>query len=227
MSDPSKLLTGTIDDLLISIASGLQQAQNELGKNVVFDKYSGTAVTYTLPRLDFELKTIVQLTDSPSIVNKYGQSNKSTKKLPRMHIVLKPSTSSVAGSLQSESLSTISGSFVAIPVNNGAPTTVVKTSLLRNSPTNISVTVLVSTNLGEPLPGREVHFNIDHDLCTQLNGADVKSGTHFDVGVVPTDGSGNATSTLLISNAEVDGILVPIEVGVDGQTEVIVHKYST
>jgi hypothetical protein len=221
MSEADDLLGGTIDQYLISLARGLQAASDALSQPRVSDQAGGALPTYAIPRLDFELTTTVALTRSPAVVNRqiHGAMVMSSIHQQGMAVVMIPPTST-SGSTAVESadmFSRVSGSFVAIPANEGRPAVIMSTSLLLDGARKLNVSVTIKSATGEGVAGAEVHFNIDRDAST------VTDATRFASGVVTTDAAGVAVGVLEIGAAEVAGATVMIVIDAGGEVEQILY----
>ena len=65
MSQSDEILTGTIDDYLLSIADGIEKAQAVLSKVRVPGQPGTPPTTYIIPSLEFELRMHVELSAAP------------------------------------------------------------------------------------------------------------------------------------------------------------------
>lgn len=213
MAADESILT-TVDDYLLSIAEGLHAAQREL------DSATGTGDTtyrYYLPKLDFELKMTVELRQRSSTVG--GPA--------RPVLMLRPATASESSS-SSTAVSTVSGSFLAVPNSNPRLKLRAVSSLVWRSPREAAVTVQLRDETGAPQSGEEVHFNVDKELSALANQAlgippALAADTTFVDAVVTTDENGAATSVLRISTTEPFGKQIVLVLDIAGQTETIQH----
>lgn len=211
MADESILTT--VDDYLLSLAEGLHAAQREL------DSTTGSADTtyrYYLPKLDFELKMTVELRQRSTVGG-----------TARPVLMLRPATASESSS-SSTAVSTVSGSFLAVPNSNARLKLRAVSSLVWRNPREAAVTVRLSDESGAPQSGEEVHFNVDKELSALANQAlgippALSADTTFIDAVVSTDENGVATSLLRIASTEPVGKQVVLVLDIAGQTETIQH----
>lgn len=233
MAEQDEFLTGSIDEYLLGLADGIQKAQRQLSQMAIEIQPGESAVTYQIPRVDFELKMSMEVTtssDDGSALLRFRPAN--------MRRGASQSTSTEATSI-------IKGAFVAVPVHGGKPPPVIRTRLNRITNRRFEVTVLVASAAGERLAGVDVQLNIDRDRSRQLrllsgatfptgafdqagfDGAsfdtpgDLRPGTRFWDGVVTTDVKGEATGLLDIDANEPLGTPVVAVVDVLARTETI------
>lgn len=217
MAADESILT-TIDDYLLSIAEGLHAAQRELDDS----KTSGDATfRYYLPKLDFELKMTVEL----------RQRSSTAGGVPRPLLMLRPATASESSST-STAVSTVSGSFLAVPNNDPRVRLRASSSLAWRTPREATVSVQLRDEAGVPQSGEEVHFNVDHELSAAANQAigappGLASDTTFVDAVVKTNENGVATSMLRISSSEPVGKQLVLVLDAAGQTETIQHAVAS
>lgn len=217
MAADESILT-TIDDYLLSIAEGLHAAQRELDATS-----SGTDASYRyyLPKLDFELKMTVEL----------RQRSSSVGGVPRPILMLRPATASESSST-STAVSTVSGSFLAVPNSNPRLKLRAISSLVWRTPREAAVTVQLRDEAGAPQSGEEVHFNVDKELSALANQAlgmppGIAADTTFVDAVVTTDENGAATSLLRVSSSEPVGKQLVLVLDAAGQTETIQHSVAS
>jgi hypothetical protein len=230
MSDPSDFVSGTIDDLLLSMAEGLVHAQEQLNRLQTVDALGRPGPTYQVPYLDFDLRVTAQFVTDPTLDQKYRASMLSPG--GSRHLVMRaiqPSDTTIDG-FKGEIVSNLRGRFVAVPPNAGKPPLVISTTVEQLDPQHHALRVLVRTALGEPLPGLQVHYNLDSALSIALSAADGVVITAFQPttvlaqGVVLTDATGLAQTTLMTSAAtpEPTGTSLVVAVDVAGKLEHLV-----
>ena len=235
--ESTQFLTGSIDDYLLGLADGLQKAQRQLSQMALIIQPGEAAVTYQIPRLEFELKMSLEV-----VTPAEGASGGALLRF-------RPASPGRTGTSTSDVASTIRGAFVAVPVHAGKPPPSVRITLRRINERSFEVRVLVTSAAGERLPGVDVHFNIDrqrsralkiapdrprqqpgrfnekdarYDYTTYDDSSDLLPGTRFWDGLVTTDAAGVALGVLAIDALEPRGTRVAAVVDVLGQTETIV-----
>jgi hypothetical protein len=230
MSDPSDFVSGTIDDLLLSMAEGLVHAQQQLDQLQTVDALGRPGPTYQLPYLDFDLRVTAQFVTDPTLDQKYA--SKALAPGGSRHLMMRaiqPADTTIEG-FKGEIVSNLRGRFVAVPPNAGKPPLVVTTAVEQVDPQHHGLRVSVRTALGEPVPGLEVHFNLDAALSIVLSAADsvvitaLQPSTVLAQGVVVTNASGVAETTLVTSAAtpEPAGASIVVAVDVAGRLEHLV-----
>lgn len=200
----------SLDDYLVSIASGLADARVRLAAEPAATLPGQPAVTYQIPRLDFELKLQVSVESRPVTAAPVGEGR-------FRRVVVAPPT----GRTQSEAASTIRGSFVAVPVEGGVPRPVLELSVRETEEDDrVGVSVRVRDVSGDAVEGVEVELNVDRELSAALNGRELAAATGLGAGVVSTDVDGVASTTLLIASDEPadTGIVVVGEIGTTRDT---------
>ncbi|MGB1108709.1 MAG: hypothetical protein ACPG4N_00040 [Gammaproteobacteria bacterium] len=216
----NELLTGTIDEYLVSLAEGIHDAQKQLNQLRLNTVPGQAPTTYFIPKLDFELKLSFELDRSSTNGGTTGKKN-----LLRARSVSPGSSSTETTS--SEATSVIRGSFVSVPVAGGKPSPVIETSIEKLSKLAARLTVSVVDTLGTPLEGIEVQFNLDRERSEELSPlpaimAAPRDGTDISDAVVFTDGSGIAQTLLSIDEYEPAGSFLVIVVDAQGGTEEII-----
>lgn len=232
-SQPGGLVAATVDQFLLSLAEGVLEAQETLNRLQVVDALGRPGPSYYLPRLDFELRVTVELVQGPVPAPRRPDAIPLFAErgfAPSSRLVLHPvqAAETATPGFKAEVISTIRGSFVAVPPNDGKPPLVVVPSVVKETERRYALSVRVSTAVGEPLSGLEAHFNIDPVLSRGLSQAgnvaltSPKAGTVLEQGVVPTDSQGSATTALVLAADEVPGAQIAVLIDVAGKTETIV-----
>src|SRR6188472_2747058 len=57
----ARFLTGSVDDYLLGLAAGIQKAQQQMSQQAVMIRPGEAAVTYQIPRVEFELKMSLEV----------------------------------------------------------------------------------------------------------------------------------------------------------------------
>ena len=238
----TRFLTGSIDDYLLGLAAGIQKAQQQLSQQAVTIRPGEAAVTYQIPRVEFELKMSLEVV-SPADTGGDGATL----------LRFRPATPARggAGATTSDVASTVRGSFVAVPVHGGKPPPDIRITLRRVNARTYEIAVQVASAAGERLAGVEVQFNVDREGSRQLkvipggsglptglfndpgalynfvafgDTAGLFPGTSFWDGSVLTNADGIALGVLNVDAQEPVGVPIATIVDVLGQTETIVFK---
>ncbi|MEX1367436.1 MAG: hypothetical protein AB1Z98_30190 [Nannocystaceae bacterium] len=232
MSDPTDFVTGTIDDLLLSMADGIVYAQQSLDRLRTVDAFGKPGPTYQLPYVDFELRVAAQFTEDAVLDQRYGASAPAAVPASAKHLVMRavaPQDTTVAG-FQGEIISSLKGRFVAVPPNGGRPPLVLRTSVQSTDPQTHVLQVELRNALGEAIANQPVHFNVDPLLSAELSDADgitlagLRPGTTLQQGVVITDAAGLATTTLSfdLGDPEPSNASVAVVIDAADRSEVLV-----
>ncbi len=241
LDNNTKFLTGSIDDYLLGLADGIQKAQRQLSQMAITLQPGEAAVTYQIPRVEFELKMSLEVAGA---TDDRGGSSTQLRFRPA-------NPARGAGGSTSDVASTIRGAFVAVPVHGGKPPPDIRITLHQLDPRKFEIRVRVATTAGERLGGVEVQFNVDQERSRELkltpggsglpagiyndkdatynyvayaDAAGLAQGTRFWDGSILTDSEGNATGTLEIDAREAPGTAIVAVIDVLGQTETIVFK---
>lgn len=233
MADTTAIFT-TLDDYLLSLADGIVLAQTQLGQ-LGASGMPGRQFNYYLPKVDFELRMHVRVTEDESLGARYAGTSRSSARAK--HVVFQPATTdpqSGGGNVSTAStdiLSVISGSFVAIPSNEGLPAVILSTQVTRDSATQYTIAVTARNAAGEPNVGLNVEFNLDRDETAELNpslgSSPIASGTTLSAGVVATDSSGLASNTLNVDAAQPVGTMLVIVLDAAGRTENLIVEVTS
>ena len=113
-------------------------------------------------------------------------------------------------SFSSEAVSTISGSFVALPANGGKPPNILGLRTSNTEPGKISLTVSIKNAIGEPIPNQSVNLEIDRDFSESLNterklpvvNRALQASTDFEKSSVVTEADGETTAILIVDPKE-------------------------
>ena len=199
MSETTEILT-TLDDYLLSLADGISLAQQELSRSAAVGR-PGQQFHYYMPKLEFELRMKVNVVQDETLSERY-QSVRG--KLARdTHLLFSPAKPSGSKTTTTEVVSIVKGTFVAVPANDGLPATLLRTEVSKGAGGEPVIELWATGGSGEPIEGLEVQFNIDREETAELSGVSdpastVADGTLLVDAVVRTDGSGKASTGLLI-----------------------------
>ncbi len=153
MSAESRFVSESLEALLVSIAEGVREAQDELNSSPSVDTFGRPATTYHLPYLDFKLKTKME---TVSTNNAGGKLFLRMRKGPQ-------------GSSTRDITSTLSGRLVAIPPGEGLPTVLLTITSKRQSARSHLITLGAVNSAGEILVGQTIELNINLDASQQLS----------------------------------------------------------
>jgi len=202
-----------LQDILVSIADSLSQAQQKLNNMPQYDSLGRPNTIYQLPYLDFNivLSTKFDATDintdiivqEPTDLKKYKlianslKYSRVPKNLSFQIASIVPRTTDISaaapvmrktisggeniddavaeGEDSGESITTISGRFVAVLPNEGLPQTIINVSCEKGPKkgTNTFAYFIIKVDLmntaGEKLANRRVEFNFDEEASFLLN----------------------------------------------------------
>lgn len=219
MSGAGSFVAGTIEDILVSLAEGIRDAQDRLNALEPFDEYGRPRPQYYLPHLDFTLKinavetsttqvapgNLDGATRAPLVSRGAAQVGFLAQRAPAFNFALaRPSTTSTA---TNEIYSTISGRFVAVPPNDGMPQIglTISASPHPDGPAKRMITVRGAYATGGPVNGATVEFNIDPVGTAALNGLPspvaINQLALFGSGGVLTDATGIAATAIDLAAA--------------------------
>lgn len=209
-------ISDSLDDYLVSLADGLAEAQLRLDDMASVSGPEG--IRYQIPKLEFDLKIDFSL---------HVSSEESGEPVKRFLIKAKNESSSSTNSKQNVT-STLSGSFVAVPVNQGTPAHVIETELTRISAQEVVLNVYVNHANGDPADAVEVEVNIDRDRSDEMNSKEgrsaLKARTELNEGVLLTSDQGIASTRLMVAAQEAKQNRIVLVVDCQGQTETIHYR---
>jgi hypothetical protein len=214
MADSTPLVA-SLDEILLSIADGIHQAQRELNQLEVEAAPGGQVTTYYLPKVDFEIRMTVEMTTA------------ATPSRPVKRLLIRPiRAEDASGQTHAELVSTVRGSFVAVPANGGRPGPVLGAKLRLVTPRELAVDVSAATAVGEPMQGERVELNVDRDASRRPDASAISPQTDFVTAIVQTDAAGLASGTLRIDQAEPRGTRIAIVIDVAGRTQTYLHEVT-
>lgn len=227
MADTLQIL-GTIDDFLLSLADGVTLAQGELARASVGTVPGAPRMTYTLPRVDFELRMNTRFTEDATLSSRYQDIRLAREN--DYHVVFQPPSAGVEGSGEISSL--IKGSFVAVPVTGqeDAPVIVLTTVVKPREADSfepVDIYVEAKNADGETVEGIEVQFNIDLDESAALTAAEgypfsLAAGTGLSPLIVTTDANGQAATVLTVDKAQ-PHVSLAVSIDAAGRTELVIY----
>lgn len=203
MTDETGFVADSIEELLLSIADGVREAQEALNALPPVDQFGRPQNGYHLPYLDFDIEVEI----SSVTVDSGG------KKILRR--VFSPKNSSTGSK---EVTSRISGRLVSIPPGEGLPVPRLLTSSTKASARQHDITVRAANSAGEVLAGKRIEFNIDLEASTKLSAAEginfrqKRAGTRLTEAEVVTDAEGVAHTRLTVASNEVPRAVISVAV---------------
>ncbi len=223
MSNPVELLS-TIDDYLLSIADGIALAQQHLAASAASGP-PGRQFTYYLPKVDFELRMTVRVVESTDLTAKYQKVRGA--RANDQHLVFAPVSPEAQATmgLTAEIVSVVSGSFVAVPANEGLPAVRLATSIDATDPRAVLVTVRARNASNEPVRDLEVHVNLDREESALLDPTHpLGAGTGLAAPLVRTGPDGVASTVLTIDATQAPHSLLALVIDAAGRTEMVVYE---
>lgn len=203
----------TLRDIIVSLAQGIQEAQETLSLGEPFDEFGRPRPQYHLPHLDFELKVSSVETEqrepaqqntvrsasyiAPNEMQRLGMARADSLSTQMAFAIAGPAVSSS----QNNSIhSTISGRFVSIPPNEGMPQLVIALTSAASTPRASDINARVSFASGPIAKGVQVEFNIDQVATAALNGVALPaSGSLIDPVVALSSGAQVVGPTGIVS----------------------------
>lgn len=192
MPSDGQLVASSIEEMLVSLAGGIREAQEALNELPALDSFGRQAPGYFIPHLDFEFDVEI-ITES----NSEGR--------PIMKIGQKTSSSS-----NSTTSSKITGRLVAIPPGEGLPTPVLTLAIEQQQANKVQVVVRAANSAGEVMNGYQVELNIDEEASRAVSTGNVSTlpATKLEQAVLTTDAAGEARTTLTITSGGGSGKLL-------------------
>jgi len=229
MSTESQLTAFALQDILLGIASSLNDAQQAMNERPPYDAFGRPNTLYHVPHLDFNL----QVTSEFESVSETGSGSDggdgALEAVPDSQF-MKFSPANVASAQdpsqsKTEIYSTISGRFVATVPNEGLPQTVIQIKpgtpeTSDPSKVDIALEVIVSNAAGEILPDSLVEYNFDEATTDSLNPSNPEEKeppivTTFSISELRTNREGKATTIVTLNPTEYGkGKFAVIEVNV-------------
>jgi len=147
MPSDGQLVASSIEEMLVSLAGGIREAQDALNDLPPFDSFGRQSPTYFIPHLDFEFDVEI-LTETNSqgrpimkVFNRGGQTKNSKAK----------------------TTSTISGRLVAVPPGEGLPIPQLTLVITKQKNKKFELTLTAISSAGEILAGEQIELNIDQE----------------------------------------------------------------
>ncbi len=228
-----EFIAGTIDDYLIALADGVVRAQDELNKVAVQGAAGQPAFTYQLPKVDFELKMTFSLereTESKRASSPL-RSILGVRKIPLLLAApVRPESSTET--IAANAVSTIKGSFIAVPVNGGKPPNLLAVTVEKETDRSLLVGVRLYNAVGEAIAGETVALAVDRDFSEALNTErglpankrKLHAATDFAEGEVVTDEAGQAVGHLNVAAGEDPKVTIVVRATCGDLSESVVYQ---
>lgn len=219
MSNSSKFVANSIEQILLGLARGLRDAQTVLNDLPTTDAFGRPLGSYHLPYLDFSIKATVaaSLNDEPQALARKSpvlqlQHNAiQTRAIPQIRLTL-PDLKKDAGNTggTTELISTFSGRLVSIPPSNALPVPRLAARIIIEDPARPGqqhLYITLSNSAGELLENAAVELNLDIDASLQLSAAagvkgltaeTLRNGIQLPTRVLVTDQQGGADCLLIL-----------------------------
>lgn len=197
MTDEGKFVSESLEDLLVSLASGVREAQLELANTPAIDEFGRQLHTYHFPYVDFEFRVQMETANSTS---------------PGRTILRLRKTKSGAQSNSIES--SVSGRLIAVPPGDGLPRPVIRFRSVQQSARTWALELSAANSAGEVFAGHEIELNLNVEASRQLS---LQNGVSFDAfpastvlteSVITTDESGTAVSSLKTGTMKENAFIV-------------------
>ena len=204
MPDQSRFAGNSIEELLVSLADGLREAQSALNEAPLQDATGRPATSYHLPYLDFTIQVDVVTQSSTSGGRPFA-------------LVFTRSPAATSSSDSRSVRSTVSGRLVASPPGEGLPVPRIALEAREAGARTATLALRLTNSAGERLGFQTVELNIDTAAGAALSRArDIAPpaaplrGTRLEAAVLTTDRDGLATTTLRIDPQEPAGGVIVV-----------------
>jgi len=203
-----KFVGDSLEDLLVSLADGVREAQQELQASPAVDEFGRRLGHFHFPYVDFEFEVSLDTVNSQSP----GKT------------ILKIAPIRGGGQRSATIKSSVSGRLVAVPPGQGLPRPIVDFVSTNRSATKWDVTLSASNEAGEVLVGHPIELNLNFAASESLSAAaghtlpEFGSATKLGEAVLTTDASGSATTELTIGTNVPSGAFVVITAELLGES---------
>ena len=201
MSSTPSINTVALQEILLGLAEGLNDAQQKLRTMAPYDEYGRPNTLYQVPYMDFTLQVTTEFQTVTS-----GGSSASTAKV--MFSPAPKTAGTTTTTSNTEIFSSISGRFVAVLPNDGLPQTIIQVVSKTPAPSSgfldIVLEVYLSNVAGEKMVNSLVEFNYDADGSAPFNTAMTPPYTlpTFTASEAFTDVNGLCTTTVRVLESE-------------------------
>lgn len=210
MASDAKLVADSLEEMLVSIAEGVREAQEALDGLAPFDSFGRPVPGYFIPHLDFEL-----LVDIETETNSEGRP---IFKVMAARNLFGGGSGSGTSNTKSHTTSKIAGRLVAIPPGEGLPVPQLVLTADKTGAGETLLTVRASNTAGELLAGQRIELNIDEEASKALSrgASPTLPEARLKEAVLVTDEQGQAATTLVVSDGGASGrqLLVVAQLGI-------------
>lgn len=213
MSNSSKFVANSIEQILLGLAKGLSDAQTVLNELPTTDAFGRPQSSYHLPYLDFDIKATVTATSTTETQAAASTSptlrkNAKARAIPRLRLTLPDLKQDSSSTNSTQLVSTFSGRLISVPPGNTLPVphlaarTVIEDPAKPDQP---SLHVTLSNSAGELLDNMAIELNLDIDASLQLSSAagakgltaeQLRNGLQLPMRILVTDQQGSASCPL-------------------------------
>lgn len=192
MPEASRFVGNSIEELLVSLADGVREAQSALNSGPLLDPSGRPLATYQLPYLDFTVQVDMQT-----------RADTGGRPIALLFMV-KPSSTST----DQRVTSTISGRLVAVPPGDGLPVPRLALAVGERIESGVILKLTATNSAGERLAHQRVELNIDDADSEAVSAARGvarfvrSSATRLADAIVQTLDDGTAELRLLIGAAD-------------------------
>ncbi|MES2442985.1 MAG: hypothetical protein V4574_09150 [Pseudomonadota bacterium] len=206
MASDGKLVADSIEEMLVSLAEGVREAQEALNALAPFDSFGRASPGYFIPHLDFELEVDIET-----------ETNNAGRPIFKV-LAARAGSASSSSSSKSHTTSRLSGRIIAVPPGEGLP--IPQLALSAESATGAvsTLTVTATNSAGERLAGQQIELNIDVEASKALSrgASPALPDARLKDALLVTDDQGQASTTLTVSSG-----------GGQGKLLLVVAQYGT
>lgn len=210
MASDAKLVADSLEEMLVSIAEGVREAQEALDGLAPFDSFGRPVPGYFIPHLDFEL-----LVEIETETNSQGRP---IFKVMAARGLFGGGSGSSTSSTKSHTTSKIAGRLVAIPPGEGLPVPQLVLTAEKTCVGETTLTIRATNTAGELLAGQRIELNIDEEASKALSrgASPTLPEARLKEAVLVTDEQGRAATTLVVSDGGASGrqLLVVAQLGI-------------
>jgi hypothetical protein len=224
----SQIHSLALQDILLSIAEGLNKAQHELNNMAPYDQYGRPNTIYHVPYLDFNLQVVTEFAGASGTQTagagigaaavaaalppvkaaaKKGAAAYAPAALPQRNLIrfmpvqaVAPVDTATKNTARIES--SISGRFVAVVPNEGLPQVFIMSEtsppVIKDSGYFVRIKATIKNVVGEVLTATRVEFNFDAAATTSLSGMPVTVPPVFSKNEGLTDATGNIETEVML-----------------------------
>ncbi len=201
--------SATLGKYITLIAENVCQAQRQISKKYIPNRFQPSATIYQIPRVDFDLKLWFYAndnTDNGNISNLYVRPVDAYSPTP-------------------QGASVIKGSLVTVSAKGVTCELIFNTSL-ESTDNGMTITVEVKSLTREYKKGVEVHFMLDPDMSQKLNceSYHFSPNTQLEKATVMTNNQGVAQNKLIVDSEEPPNTYIAVIIEVCGEAETVVYQ---